>query len=139
MNRSARLSHVAARSTNAASVRAMSKGTLTIMLSGSPYGGERAAHALRLAEAALEHGHKVNLFASADGTYAALSEQAAKGLPNIGEDLAELISRGLHVELCGSCLRYRGLSAERLIAGAQPSTLRGMGTLLREADVVLNL
>ncbi len=117
----------------------MNKKTLTIVLAGSPYGGERAVQALRLAAAALDRGHDVNLFASADGTYAAVSGQAAKGLPNIGKELNELIARGLRVELCGSCLRFRGLSADRLMEGTQPSTLKGLGAMLREADVVLSL
>lgn len=115
----------------------MEKRTLTIVLAGTPYGSERAAQALRLAGAALDAGHRVNLFASADGTYAALSGQVAKGLPDIGAELEELIGRGLRVELCGSCLRYRGLAAERLLEGARPSTLKGMGAMLREADAVL--
>lgn len=117
----------------------MSKKTLTIALTGSPYGSERAAQALRLAAAALDRGHNVNLFPSADGTYAAVSGQAAKGLPNIGKELEELIARGLRVELCGSCLRFRGLSADRLIEGARPSSLNSLGVMLSEADVVLSL
>ena len=117
----------------------MSPGTLTIVLAGSPYGTERAALALRLASAALDRGHKVNLFPSADGTYAALSGQVAKGLPDIGEELEALIARGAKVGLCGGCLRYRGLTHDRLIAGVRPSTLSGLGEMLREADVVLNL
>jgi tRNA 2-thiouridine synthesizing protein D len=113
--------------------------TLTIVLAGTPYGSERAVQALRLARAALEKGHRVNLFATADGTYVALSGQAAKGLPNAGQELERLIERGLHVELCGSCVRFRGLSAERLVAGAPPSSLKGLGAMLREADVVVSL
>jgi tRNA 2-thiouridine synthesizing protein D len=113
--------------------------TLTIVLAGTPYGGERGAHALRLAAAALERGHRVNLFATADGTYVALSGQAAKGLPNLGGELEGLIERGLRVELCGSCVRFRGLSADRIVAGARPSSLKGLGAMLREADVVLSM
>lgn len=116
----------------------MTARTLTIVLTSTPYGGERAAQALRLAAAALERGHRVNLFASADGTYVALSGQAAKGLPDVGRELEGLIERGLRVELCGSCQRFRGLSAERLVAGARPSSLKGLGAMLREADVVLS-
>lgn len=117
----------------------MSERTLTIVLAGTPYGGERAAHALRLATAALERGHRVNLFASADGTYVALSGQAARGLPDAGGELERLIERGLHVELCGSCVRFRGVSPERLVPGARPSTLRGLGAMLQEADAVVSL
>lgn len=113
--------------------------TLTILLTGAPYGGERAAHALGLAAAALAEGHQVNLFATADGTYLALSGQAARGLPDLGGELDELIERGLRVELCGSCLRFRGLGPERLAAGTQPSSLRRLGEMLRESDAVVNL
>lgn len=112
---------------------------LTIVLTGTPYGNERAAIAIELAEAALDKGHNVNLFAAADGTYATLSGQAGSGIPNIGERLERLIEGGMRAELCGSCLRFRGLTPDRLIDGAEPSTLRGMGKLVREADVVLNL
>jgi tRNA 2-thiouridine synthesizing protein D len=113
--------------------------TLTVVLAGTPYGGERGAHALRLAAAALERGHRVNLFATADGTYLALSGQAARGLPNAGGELERLIARGARVELCGSCLRFRGLGSERLLAGARPSSLKGLGAMLREADAVVSL
>lgn len=113
--------------------------TLTIVLAGTPYGGERATHALGLAAAALAHGHQVNLFATADGTYLAVSGQAAQGLPDLGGELDDLIERGLRVELCGSCLRFRGLGPERLAAGTQPSSLRGLGEMLRKSDAVVHL
>ena len=117
----------------------MTPRTLTIVLSGTPYGGETAAHALRLAAAALERGHSVNLFATADGTYVALSGQAARGLPDVAGELERVIAGGARVELCGSCLRLRGLGAERLIAGARPSSLKSLGAMLREADAVVTL
>jgi tRNA 2-thiouridine synthesizing protein D len=117
----------------------VSERTLTIVLAGTPYGGQRAVHALNLATAALERGDRVNLFASADGTYVALTGQAARGLPDVGVELERLIERGLHVELCGSCVRFRGLSSERLVAGARPSSLKGLGAMLREADAVVSL
>lgn len=108
-------------------------------MSGTPYGGDRASTALGLAEAALEAGQLVNLFASADGTYLALSGQSVTGLVDIEDKLSSLIKRGLYVGLCGSCLRFRGISKERLIEGTNPSTLRGLGNLVQDADVVLNL
>jgi tRNA 2-thiouridine synthesizing protein D len=113
--------------------------TLTILLAGAPYGGERAAHALGFAAAALTKGDQVNLFATSDGTYLAVSGQAARGLPDLGGELDDLIERGLRVELCGSCLRFRGLGPERLATGTQPSSLRVLGELLRESDAVVSL
>lgn len=113
--------------------------TLTIVLSGTPYGSDRAAAALGIAEAALDVGHTVNLFASSDGTYSALSGQSAAGLADIEDRLGSLIDRGLNVELCGSCLHFRGISKDRIVEGASPSTLRGLGNLVRDANVVLSL
>lgn len=116
----------------------MTDRALTIVLAGAPYGTERAFQALRLAEAALERGHRVNLFATGDGTYAALSGQSPAGLPNIGEQLRALIERGLRVELCGSCLRFRGLAADRLVPGARPGSLKRLGGMLQEAGIVVS-
>lgn len=108
-------------------------------MSGTPYGTDRAEKALRLAEAAINRGHKVGLFLSADGTYAALSGQGGSGLPQIGEILTGLIAKSVKVELCGGCLRFRGLSADKLVAGTKPSTLRGLGRMVCQSDVVVNL
>ncbi len=55
--------------------------TLTIFLTGTPFGSQAAHTALNLAEAALEKGFRVNLFASADGVYSVMSKQKAAGLP----------------------------------------------------------
>jgi sulfur relay (sulfurtransferase) complex TusBCD TusD component (DsrE family) len=44
--------------------------TLTIFLAAAPYSGQSASTAVRLARAALDAGHRVNIFASADGVYA---------------------------------------------------------------------
>lgn len=117
----------------------MSDETLTIVLTGTPYGGDSALQALRLAEAALDRRRRVNLFASADGVYAALDGQVAKGLPEIGRLLEAQIARGMRVALCGACLRYRGVTRDRLVAGAAPGTLRDFGAMLREARAVVCL
>lgn len=113
--------------------------SLTIVLSGTPYGSDRASVAMGIAEAALDAGHAVNLFASADGTYSVLSGQSVAGLVDIESKLTSLIDKGLHVELCGSCLRFRGISKDRLLASTDPSTLSGLGDLVQSADVVLSL
>ena len=71
----------------------------TLFLSASPYAGEYAASAARLAGAALDEGHEVALFASGDGVYNFLTGQAAKGVPNAEAEFAALMARGLTVEL----------------------------------------
>jgi len=113
--------------------------TLTIFLSAAPYAGESASTAMRLAKAALDAGHHVNLFASADGVYGFTLGHRAKGLPDAEAGFRLLMERGQHVELCGSCLTIRGLRQEHLLPGAAPSSMAKLFRLTRESDVVLTL
>jgi len=117
----------------------MSRKTLTIFLTAAPYSGGSASAAIRLARAALEAGHRVNLFASADGVYGLTVGHRVKGLPDAGAGFRMLIERGLRVELCGSCLTIRGVRPEQLLAGAEPSSLSGLFRLIRESDVALTM
>ena len=71
----------------------------TLFLSASPYAGEHAFTAARLAGAALDEGHEVTLFASGDGIYNFVRGQAGKGVPIAEIEFATLIDRGLQVEL----------------------------------------
>ncbi len=114
--------------------------TLTIFLTGTPFGSQAAHTALNLAEAALEKGFRVNLFASADGVYSVMSKQKAAGLPLVGERLPGLIEKGLCVDLCGSCLTLRNLRAEEMrVPSTQPSSLKGLFTALSESQALIAL
>ena len=72
---------------------------ITLFLSTSPYSYENTLTTARVAEAALEKGHTVNLIASGDGVYCFLKGQKAKGILNAEEKFSELISKGLKVYL----------------------------------------
>jgi tRNA 2-thiouridine synthesizing protein D len=113
--------------------------TLIIFLAAPPYSGQDADTALRLAEAALAKGHAVHLFASADGVHIAQAGQHPAGTPNLPAMLATLIERGLRVELCGSCLRLRGLGGDQLVTGTAPSSLKGLFDAIAASDAVLSL
>jgi len=113
--------------------------TLTIFLAAAPYSGQSASTAVRLARAALDAGHRVNILASADGVYGFTVGHRAKGLPNAETGSRELIAQGAHVELCGSCLATRGLRRENLLPGADPSSLERLFRLIRESDVLLTV
>lgn len=113
--------------------------TLTIFLTAAPYAGEFASTAMRLAKAALETGHQVSLFASADGVYAFTIGHRVKGLPDAEAGFRLLIEQGQHVELCGSCLTIRGLRREQLLSGAEPSSMAGLFRLIRQSDAVITL
>ena len=72
---------------------------MTVFLSGSPYTFENIYSVIKLADAALNKGHTVNLIASGDGVYCFLKGQKAKGLPNAGEEFTRLIGKGIKVYL----------------------------------------
>ncbi len=117
----------------------MARKTLTIFLAAAPYAGQHASTAIRLARAAIKAGHRVNIFASADGVYGFTVGHRAKGLPNAETGFGDLIAQGTHVELCGSCLTTRGLRRENLLPGTDPSSLEGLFRLIRESDVLVTL
>jgi sulfur relay (sulfurtransferase) complex TusBCD TusD component (DsrE family) len=73
--------------------------SITLFLSTSPYSSENTRSTIRMAEAALKRGHRVNVIASADGIYCFLKKQKAKGLPNAEENFSRLIQQGLKVYL----------------------------------------
>lgn len=73
--------------------------TLTLFLTTSPYSYENTLTAVKIAESALNKGHRVNLIASADAVYCFLKGQKAKGIPNAEERFSDLIQKGLKVYL----------------------------------------
>jgi tRNA 2-thiouridine synthesizing protein D len=113
--------------------------TLTISLFTPPYVFENTYTAVKIAEAALKKGYRVNLFASADGVHNFTLDQKARGIPNAQQEFKGLIERGLKVELCGSCLRFRGIKKDDLIENAVPSSMGKLCDLIKESDVFLCL
>ncbi len=113
--------------------------TLTLFLTTTPYAHENTHTAIQLARAALDKGFAVNLFASADGVHNFSQGQSPKGLPDAGKALADLIARGLHVELCGTCLNFRGITADNHLPGSEPSSMKRLFGLMKSSDVFMTL
>ena len=113
--------------------------TLTIFLATTPYGYENTQTAMKLAEAAHDQGHKVIVFASADGIHNFTKGQAPQALPNAEECFGRLIEKGLRVELCGTCLKFRGVGKEDVVDGAAPSSLKTLFGIVAETDAFLTL
>lgn len=113
--------------------------TMTIFLATTPYGYENTQTAMKLADAALDQGHKVTVFASADGIHNFTRGQAPQALPNAEEGFSRLIEKGLRVELCGTCLKFRGVGREDAVEGAAPSSLKTLFGLVAETDAFLTL
>jgi sulfur relay (sulfurtransferase) complex TusBCD TusD component (DsrE family) len=68
-------------------------------LTASPYGGQTAASALRLAQAALDLGHGVSIFATGDGVHGFVKGQAPKGVFDAGGAAGAILARGGTVDL----------------------------------------
>ncbi len=113
--------------------------TLTLFLTTPPYSRENTHTAIRLTHAALDRGWVVNLFASADGVYNFTRQHKAQGLPNAEKEFAALMARGLHVELCGTCLNFRGIGPEQIAPGAEPSSMKRLFGLVKNSDAFVTL
>jgi sulfur relay (sulfurtransferase) complex TusBCD TusD component (DsrE family) len=72
---------------------------ITLFLSTSPYSYENTLSTIKIADAALNKKHTVNLIASADGIYCFLKKQKAKGITNAEAEFSGLIQKGLKVYL----------------------------------------
>jgi sulfur relay (sulfurtransferase) complex TusBCD TusD component (DsrE family) len=72
---------------------------LTFVLSASPYSGQTAATALKLAAAALDGGHRATIFATADGVYGFVREQKATAVFDVGGAVEAFLARGGAVDL----------------------------------------
>lgn len=72
---------------------------LTFVLAASPYSGQTAATALRLAGVALDAGHRAVVFATADGVYGFVKEQKVAGVADVGAAAAAFLARGGEVHL----------------------------------------
>ncbi len=112
---------------------------ITILLSTTPYSFENTHTAAKIAEAALAKGHEVTIFASGDGVHNFTTGQKAKGITNASDVFSKLIEKGLSVELCGTCLVFRGIKEDIQLEGANPSTLKKLFEITRKSDVFINL
>ena len=93
-------------------------GELTIVLTTGAMMGTGAYKAAKLAEAAMDRGHKVNLFCYGEGITALKRGQAPKRFPDVSSIISRLIGRGMDVAACQTCLKARGYTQKDLIEGA---------------------
>lgn len=113
--------------------------TLSMILWTTPYGFQNTSTAIKLARASLKKGYRVNLFASGDGVHNFTGDQKASGIPVAEREFIELIEAGLNVELCGTCLNFRGIKQNNLINGAKRSSMKNLFDMVQKSDVLLTL
>ncbi len=116
------------------------KKSLGILLFTTPYSSEYTDTAIRLADAALAKGHDVTIFAYGDSVHNFTIGQKAKGITNAETEFQTLIEKkGLKVELCGTCLSFRGITESNIIKGAVPSSMHNLCSLIDRCDRFVSL
>lgn len=93
-------------------------GELTILLTTGAMMTTGPYKALKIAEAALDKNHRVNLFCFGEGITILNRKQAPKNFPNLAIMVERLIGRGLNVAACRTCAIARGYGPEDLVEGA---------------------
>ena len=107
---------------------------LGILLFTTPYSSENTDTAIKISRAALTKGHNVTIFAYGDSVHSFTKGQRAKGIPNAEVEFQQLIQKGLKVELCGTCLAFRGIEKVFIVKGAEPSSMHNLCRLIDECD-----
>lgn len=112
-----------------------------MILQTPPYGDEKIWNALRLAKALIiaTKGMKVNIFLLGDAVTAAKKGQKPpEGYYNLENMLKDLITNGVNVVACRTCVNSRGLAAAELIEGARVGTTSGdLAKWVKESQKIL--
>jgi uncharacterized protein involved in oxidation of intracellular sulfur len=106
------------------------------ILNDPPYGTERNYNALRLAASlAKDQATKITVFLIGDAVGCAVADQSTPaGHYNLERMLGGLISKGMTVAVCGTCIDARGIKAESLVQGARRSSMEELTAWTQEAD-----
>jgi predicted peroxiredoxin len=114
--------HKAQTETSMASVHEVGKPILLLNVVSDPREDPHAVTmALQLAGHALDDGRHVVLFFNVKGVNAAtrsLDPELAHRAEPIGQMLADLVERGVEVQVCPHCMKAEGIRADQLIDGA---------------------
>lgn len=102
---------------------------LGILLTTTPE-HENSTTALRVARAALELGHQVELFLMNDGVYNVLDIRENP----VAEEFVALQEHGASITLCGSNCDPRGVTKETAIAGLTFGSQYDHAQILHRAD-----
>ena len=79
--------------------------------------------AAKIASAAIEKGYKVNMFGYGEGVSAVKKGQQPKRFPNVGNELEELVKKGVNIAICETCYAARGFERGEEISGAKVGSL----------------
>lgn len=113
---------------------------ILVIANGSAYGSELPFNALRLATTLAQRDEvHVRLFLMGDAVTAAVDGQKLpNGYYHLDRMIKGLARKGASVGCCGTCLDARGLEGDRLVPGANRSTMDELADWTIEADRVVS-
>jgi uncharacterized protein involved in oxidation of intracellular sulfur len=96
-----------------------------LVLNDPPYGSERSYNGFRLAlSLAKREGVAVRVFLMGDAVGCAVAgQQTPDGYYNLERMIKGLEKKGVPIGCCGTCLKARGITDDRLAFGATHSSL----------------
>jgi uncharacterized protein involved in oxidation of intracellular sulfur len=96
-----------------------------VILNDAPYGSERSYNGFRLAGSLSKRdGVEVRVFLMGDAVGGAVAgQQTPDGYYNVERMIKGLSHKGVPVACCGTCLKARGITNDRLTPGAHHSSL----------------
>lgn len=113
---------------------------LTILLMSGPLMSMEPNTAIKLANAALSKGYKVNIFCYGEGVLSIKDGQAPKRFPNVGLELTELVKKGARIAVCETCSIARGLHPGQEIEGTKIGSLtKDFVEFLDDSDRLITL
>lgn len=94
-------------------------GTLAIQIRTGTMMNMDTNVAVKLAQAAMDKGHKVKIFGYGEGITLIKDGQDPKRFPNVGKITQELAGKGLEVVVCETCCAARGVHRGEEIKGTK--------------------
>jgi tRNA 2-thiouridine synthesizing protein D len=115
-------------------------GKLTIGCFASLVGSTNLDFSMLLATAAMDKGHKVDLWVSGNGTMLSLKDQRPfKDYSKLEKKIKDLMARGLTVTACEACAESRGYHADHTIENFKRFSMDWYLGSTFDADRVLHI
>ena len=107
-----------------------------LILNDPPYGTERSYNGFRLAlSLAKREDSDVRVFLMGDAVGSAVAgQQTPDGYYNLERMIKGIVKKGVPVGCCGTCLKARGITDDRLADGASHSSLEQLTDWVLWAD-----
>lgn len=115
-------------------------GTLTILIRSGTMMNMDTNVAVKLAKAAMDKGHKVQIFGYGEGIMLVKDGQDPKRFPNVGDMASKLVLNGLEVAVCETCCAARGVKRGEEISGMKYGSLTNdLSRFIVESDRMVTI